>query len=146
MRSQICWIWRSDTSYHESIISWDETSCMPIEVHRHFWGNYCPHVQNGSGSKQKEMVGKQGCLATTSYCSSVRKMEEIRAPGDSVIFYRTLWRYKQKAVLFRNYSTRMGTSVALVRERTIPIERPPLVGGLRIEGCRVVGSADPLRL
>jgi hypothetical protein len=38
----------------------------------------------------------------------------------------------------------------LVRKRTIPTERPPLVGEiycqlLRIEGCRVVSAADPLR-
>jgi hypothetical protein len=41
--------------------------------------------------------------------------------------------------------------VALVRERTIPTERPPLNGEvshnfLRIEGCRVVSAADTLRL
>jgi hypothetical protein len=37
-------------------------------------------------------------------------------------------------------------SVALVRERTIPAEQPPLVGQLlRIEGCHVVSAADPLR-
>jgi hypothetical protein len=38
----------------------------------------------------------------------------------------------------------------LVRKRTIPTERPPLVDEiycqlLRIEGCRVVSAADPLR-
>jgi hypothetical protein len=43
----------------------------------------------------------------------------------------------------------MTNSVALVRKRTIPTERPPLVGGvnanfLRIEGCRMVSAADPL--
>jgi hypothetical protein len=37
--------------------------------------------------------------------------------------------------------------MALARERTIPTERPPLVGEvnaniLRIEGCRVVSAAD----
>jgi hypothetical protein len=37
-------------------------------------------------------------------------------------------------------------SVALVREQTISTERPPLVGELlRIEGCRMVSAADPLR-
>jgi hypothetical protein len=41
-------------------------------------------------------------------------------------------------------------SVALVRERTIPTERPPLVGEIsanfwRIEGCRMVSAADPQR-
>jgi hypothetical protein len=39
-------------------------------------------------------------------------------------------------------------SVALVRKRTVPAERPPLVDEvsanfLRIEGCRVVSAADP---
>ena len=39
-------------------------------------------------------------------------------------------------------------SVALVRERTIPTERPPPVGEvsanfLRIEGCHVVSATDP---
>jgi hypothetical protein len=39
---------------------------------------------------------------------------------------------------------------ALVRKRTIPTERSPLVGEiqcqlLRIEGCRMVSAADPLR-
>ena len=36
-------------------------------------------------------------------------------------------------------------SVALVRERTIPTERPPLVSAnfLRIEGCHVVSATDP---
>jgi hypothetical protein len=39
-------------------------------------------------------------------------------------------------------------SVALVRERTIPTERPPPVGEvsanfLRIEGCYVVSATDP---
>jgi hypothetical protein len=38
--------------------------------------------------------------------------------------------------------------VALIRERTIPTEQPPLVDEvsanfLRIEGCRVVSTADP---
>jgi hypothetical protein len=38
----------------------------------------------------------------------------------------------------------------LVRERTIPIERPPHIDEiwcqfLWIEGCRVVSAADPLR-
>jgi hypothetical protein len=38
--------------------------------------------------------------------------------------------------------------VALVRERTAPTERPPLVGEVstnfwRIEGCRVVIATDP---
>jgi hypothetical protein len=38
-------------------------------------------------------------------------------------------------------------SVALVRERTIPTERPPLVVELlRIEGRRMVSAADPLWL
>jgi hypothetical protein len=41
-------------------------------------------------------------------------------------------------------------SVALVRKRTIPIERPSLVGEvsanfLRIEGCRVVNPMNPLQ-
>jgi hypothetical protein len=39
-------------------------------------------------------------------------------------------------------------SVALVRERTIPTERPPLVGEVSAKpfadrGCRVVSAADP---
>jgi hypothetical protein len=39
-------------------------------------------------------------------------------------------------------------SVALVQERAIPTERPPLVGEvsancLRIEGCRMVSATDP---
>ena len=39
-------------------------------------------------------------------------------------------------------------SVASVRERTIPTERPPPVGEvsanfLRIEGCHVVSATDP---
>jgi hypothetical protein len=38
-------------------------------------------------------------------------------------------------------------SVALVRERTIPTERPPPVGevsaNLWIEGCHVVSATDP---
>jgi hypothetical protein len=38
--------------------------------------------------------------------------------------------------------------MVLVRERTIPTERPPLVGEvianfLRIEGCQVVSMTDP---
>jgi hypothetical protein len=42
------------------------------------------------------------------------------------------------------------TSWPLVRKRTIPTERPSLVGEIRcyllwIEGCRVVSEADPLR-
>jgi hypothetical protein len=42
----------------------------------------------------------------------------------------------------------ISNSVALVRERTIPTERPPLVGGqlLRIEGCRMVSAADPYKM
>ena len=41
-----------------------------------------------------------------------------------------------------------NSSVALVRERTIPTERPPPVGEvsanfLRIEGCHVVNATDP---
>ena len=39
-------------------------------------------------------------------------------------------------------------SVALIRERTIPTERPPPVGEvsanfLRMEGCHVVSATDP---
>jgi hypothetical protein len=42
----------------------------------------------------------------------------------------------------------INNSVAWVLERTIPIERPPLVGQvsanfLRIEGCSVVSALDP---
>jgi hypothetical protein len=49
-----------------------------------------------------------------------------------------------------NNNNNNKNSVARVRERTIPTERPPLVGEvsvkfLRIEGCRVVSAADPLR-
>jgi hypothetical protein len=50
------------------------------------------------------------------------------------------------------YYLRKGTnSVALVRERTILTERPPLVGEvsanfLRLEGCRMISAVDPLRL
>jgi hypothetical protein len=41
-------------------------------------------------------------------------------------------------------------SVALVRERTVPTERPPLVGEVSgnfcgIEGCRMVSAAEALR-
>jgi hypothetical protein len=41
-------------------------------------------------------------------------------------------------------------SVALVRERTIPTERPPLVGEVSAnfcgkKGCRLVSAADSLR-
>ena len=50
-----------------------------------------------------------------------------------------------------NTKTKLKTklnSVALVRERTIPTERPPPVGEvsanfLRIEGCHVVSATDP---
>jgi hypothetical protein len=43
----------------------------------------------------------------------------------------------------------LTNSVASVRERTVPTERPPLVrevsaNFLRIEECRVVSAADPL--
>jgi hypothetical protein len=41
----------------------------------------------------------------------------------------------------------MNSSVALVRERTIPTERPPLVGEVSANfvdrGCRVVSMTDP---
>jgi hypothetical protein len=40
-----------------------------------------------------------------------------------------------------------NNSVAFVRERTIPIERPPLVGEVSADfadrGCREVSAADP---
>jgi hypothetical protein len=41
----------------------------------------------------------------------------------------------------------INNSVALVREQTIPTERPPLVGEVSakfcgLEGCRVVSAAD----
>jgi hypothetical protein len=44
--------------------------------------------------------------------------------------------------------THHSNSVALVREHTIPTERPPLVGEasanfLWIEGCHMVSAADP---
>jgi hypothetical protein len=43
-----------------------------------------------------------------------------------------------------NNNNNNNNSVALVRERTIPTERPPLVSEvLRIEWCRVVSAADP---
>jgi uncharacterized protein YeeX (DUF496 family) len=46
--------------------------------------------------------------------------------------------------------TNKQTPWPLVRERTIPTERPPLVDEiecqlLQVEGCRVVSAADPLR-
>jgi hypothetical protein len=46
--------------------------------------------------------------------------------------------------------TNKQTTWPLVRKRTIPTERPPLVGEsscrlLWIEGCRVVSAADPPR-
>jgi hypothetical protein len=41
----------------------------------------------------------------------------------------------------------LTNSVVLVRERTIPIERPPLVGKVMPtfadRGCRVVSATDP---
>jgi hypothetical protein len=45
---------------------------------------------------------------------------------------------------------KLTNSVALIRERTMPIERPPLVGEVSanfcgIEGCRMISAADPLR-
>jgi hypothetical protein len=33
--------------------------------------------------------------------------------------------------------------MALVRKRTIPTERPPLVGEVSVCGCRVVSATDP---
>jgi hypothetical protein len=53
----------------------------------------------------------------------------------------------QMSPLMPQQQTRTN-SVALVRERTIPTVRPPLVGEvsakcLRIEGCRMVSAADP---
>jgi hypothetical protein len=52
----------------------------------------------------------------------------------------------QAGVLKRRIFSKLN-SVTLVRERTIPTERSPLVGEvsaklLRIEGCRVVSAAD----
>jgi hypothetical protein len=47
-----------------------------------------------------------------------------------------------------NKQTNKQTPWPLVRERTIPTERPPLVDEIQllwIEGCRVVSAADPLR-
>jgi hypothetical protein len=51
--------------------------------------------------------------------------------------------------LRKGYATKLTNSVALVHERTIPTERPPLVGEvsanfLRIKGCHMVSVADPL--
>jgi hypothetical protein len=51
---------------------------------------------------------------------------------------------------FSYFVSLTDNSVALVRERTIPTERPPLVGEvaanfLQTEGCRVASAADPLR-
>jgi hypothetical protein len=48
------------------------------------------------------------------------------------------------------YKTSKQTLWPLVRKRTIPTERPPLVGEilyqlLRVEGCRMVSAADPPR-
>jgi hypothetical protein len=52
--------------------------------------------------------------------------------------------------LLSRFQINITNSVALVRERTIPTELPPLVGEvgcqlLQIEGCRMVSAADPLR-
>jgi hypothetical protein len=52
-------------------------------------------------------------------------------------------KHKFKSVL------RKTNSVALVRERTIPTEWPPLVGEVSANfcgyGCRMVSAEDPLR-
>jgi hypothetical protein len=50
-----------------------------------------------------------------------------------------------------NKQTNKQTLWPLVRERTIPTERPPLVDEIQcqllwMEGCRVVSAADPLQL
>ena len=63
--------------------------------------------------------------------------------------------WKMKSVIDRSYvgtqivySSAKLNSVALVRERTIPTERPPPVGEvsanfLRVEGCHVVSATSP---
>ena len=53
--------------------------------------------------------------------------------------------YCYKTFQYKRYKL---NSVALVRERTIPTERPPPVGEvianfLRIEGCHVVSATGP---
>jgi hypothetical protein len=58
----------------------------------------------------------------------------------------------QNSQIFQVYDIKKQkqTPWPLVRKRIIPTERPPLVDEikcqlLRIEGCRVVSAADPLR-
>ena len=53
----------------------------------------------------------------------------------------------EDSILVPKYDFNKKNSVALVRERTIPAERPPPVGEvsanfLRIEGCHVVSATD----
>ena len=55
-----------------------------------------------------------------------------RCVSDSLLAYR-----------LETLKTKLN-SVALVRERTIPTERPPPVGeDLRVEGCHVVSATGP---
>jgi hypothetical protein len=83
---------------------------------------------------------KIGELGTTPAATSNRRTLRRNSKSDLSSVQRSLQRsvYKQKQ-----------TPWPLVREWTIPTERPPLVDEiycqlLRIEGCRVVRAADPL--
>jgi hypothetical protein len=83
----------------------------------------------------RPLEGMQGWLCTPYL--------EYQHDTDTAINYRTASGSKSKLFFF-------SFSVALVRERTIPTERPPLVGEVSgnfcgYRGCRMVSAADPLR-
>ena len=65
----------------------------------------------------------------------------------SFVVFDFVLTYDNREVFLRDLVEHKN-SVALVRERTIPTERPPPVGEvsanfLRIQGCHVVSETDP---
>jgi len=83
------------------------------------------------------MNSKNGNTSVFLHCRISSKLNRIKQNINSVTQSR---RSSLKKSVFN--------SVALVRERTIPTERPPPVGEvsanfLRVEGCHVVSATGP---
>jgi hypothetical protein len=126
----------------------------------------CLTVVRGEGSCVIEWpkIGPDESLGMHSYSANKRTpifvtllTEALSSSETSVLTRATQRNIPEDAILhshrrenLKSYTQTKKTPWPLVRKRTIPTERPPLVGEiwcqlLQIEGCRVLSAAEPPR-
>jgi hypothetical protein len=120
------------------------TPCSPLSFNRRFGGTYRHHLQ-GRRNRFSKPASKQVESWFAEPISSTLKMEAI-----SSLFKTTAVKTSNPALsLFYKslQSLIKKNSLALVRERNMPTERPPLVGEVvptfANRGCCVVSATDP---